>query len=109
MVRCEDTEDTTAASLSLLEQNILAVLSQTVSVLDKVLKPQILHTEQPELESVRQEMVTVYHVLTAARDGRLHPYPGLMAHTRQVTQALSRLSVAVGDCVAADTLLLDNV
>ena len=109
MVRCEDTEDTTAASLSLLEQNILAVLSQTVSVLDKVLKPQILHTEQPELEAVRQEMVTVYHVLTAARDGRLHPYPGLMAHTRQVTQALSRLSVAVGDCVAADTLLLDNV
>ena len=107
MVRCKEGEDRTADSLSLLEQNILTTLSQVVAVLDKALKPQILHSEQPELERVRQMVVTVYHVVTGAREGRQQT--GVLGHTKSVTGALSRLSVAVGDCIAADSLLLDNV
>ena len=103
VVRCE-AEDRTTRDLAVLEQKMLRTVSEVTAVLDKVLKPQILHSEQPEVERVRGCLARLYQVVTGAREGE-----GVRAHTGRVTQALSRLSRAVGDGIAADTLLLDNV
>ena len=108
LVTCE-AEDKTNSVLSLLEQKMLRTVSEVTAVLDKVLKPQILHSDKPEVERVRDCLVRLYQVVTGSREGEGGHQPGVMFHIGQVTQALSRLSLAVGDCIAADTLLLDNI